>query len=189
MRRVILTIAAVAVVAAMSAPRAQATPTLCSVSLVVNCTGDGLTFLGDITTANQSNSTVASDVEAFLNSLGFTGPDTYLGREDGTGTIDGDSISITGAGTQSGTWTFSPGTTNAVASFIAIHAGNSQTEEVFEINSPGDSGSWATFNGHSVSNFDLFDAPASPVPEPTSLALLGSGLAALSIIRRRRRQA
>src|SRR5579871_1663565 len=47
-----------------------------------------LTFVADFTTANQDNSTIASEVEAFLAAEGTSGV-TYLGRDDGSGTLPG----------------------------------------------------------------------------------------------------
>ena len=128
-----LTIAAGVVATLLSAPQAWAGP--CTNSLTVGCTGDGLTFLGTATTSNQSNAAVATSVESFLSGQGFTG-ETYLGRQDGTGDIDGDSVSVTGNNSTSGTWTLNPGTTGDSGAFIAIHDGNGQTDEVFEINTP-----------------------------------------------------
>jgi len=148
--------------------------------------GDGLTFLASFTTPDQSNSSIATLVDDYLALLGFNNV-TYLGRQDGSGTIDGDSITV--SGTQSGTWTLNPGTTGDVGAFVAIHAGNGQNDELFEINSPGLSGTRGTLNGHDLSNFDLFGTPAqSSVPEPMSLSLLGTSLLGLAYVRRRKNQ-
>ncbi|HEY2614037.1 MAG TPA: hypothetical protein VGI94_24735 [Reyranella sp.] len=113
---------------------------------VVGSSGNGLTFVTDFTTSGQSNSTIAADVTAFLTAYGITGV-TYLGRQDGSGTIGGDTVSITG--TQTGTWTLSPGSTGDVGTYIAIHAGNGQSGILYRINSPGLSGTWGTMNGGS----------------------------------------
>ena len=87
----------------------------------------GLTFLASFTTPNQSNSSIATLVDDYLALLGFNNV-KYLGRQDGSGTIGGDSITVSGA--QSGTWTLSPGTTGDVGAFVAIHAGNGQNDEL-----------------------------------------------------------
>jgi hypothetical protein len=134
--------------------------------------GNGLTFVASFTTPNQSNSSIATLVDDYLGLLGITA--TYLGRQDGSGEIDGDSVSVVGEGDTTGTWTFSPGTTGDLGSYVAIHAGDGQTDTLFEINSPGTSGTWGTENGHGLSNFDLF-ASVQAVPAP----VIGSGLASV----------
>jgi hypothetical protein len=132
--------------------------------------GNGLTFVAFFTTPNQSNSSIATLVDDYLALLGVTA--TYLGRQDGSGTIDGDSVSTASSnGGLTGTWTFSPGTTGDVGAYVAIHAGNGQMDTLFQINSPGTSGTWGTENGKDLSNFDLFGTRAVPAP------VIGSGLA------------
>ena len=43
-----------------------------------------------------------------------------------------------------------------------------------------------TFNGHGLSHWSLYNPGTTTVPEPTTLLLLGSGLAALGVFGRRR---
>jgi len=193
-----LTIAAGVVAALWNVPQSRATPCLASptctldgqtFTLTGGTSGNGLTFLASFTTPDQNNSDIAQLVDDYLALKGFTV--TYLGRQDGSGTIDGDSITVTG-GSQSGTWTLNPGTTNDVGAFVAIHAGNGQDDELFQINSPGLSGTWGTENGKDLSNFDLFGTANngnSPpvVPEPGTLAILASALIGFSAIRRYRK--
>jgi hypothetical protein len=153
--------------------------------------GNGLTFLAFFTTSGQSNSGIAADVLAFLGAEGITGVD-YLGRQDGSGLVGGDHISVTNDGGLSGTWTFSPGTTNDIGTYVAIHAGEGQNDTLFAINTPGLTGTWSTFNGHGLSNFDLFGIdppPPSRVPEPLTLSLFGAGLAGAAVLRRRKKNA
>jgi hypothetical protein len=153
-----------------------------------------LTFIANFTTPNQNPSSIVPLVQDFLALEGFTSV-MFLGRAGDSSTfVGGDSITLSG-GNQSGTFSFSPGTTGDVAAFVAIHAGNGQNDGLFAINSPGLSGTWGTNNGHDLSNFDLFGCPVSSttcgtptrVPEPASLFLFGSALAGLGILRRRRR--
>ena len=157
-----LSAAAGMVVVLMSAQQAWAAPCLANPTCTLDgqtftttggTSGDGLSFLASFTTPNPNNSSIATLVDDYLKLLGFKNV-TYLGRQDGSGTIDGDSITVSGA--QSGTWTLNPGTTGDVGAFIAIHAGNGQDDELFEINSRGTSGTWGTENGKDLSNFDLF---------------------------------
>jgi len=164
-----------------------------------------LTFLASFCTANQSNSTIATDVLQILAAEGYTGV-TYLGRQDGTGLVNGDHISTSSSdGGLTGTWTFTPGTTGDIGAFIAIHAGNGQSaEELFKIDNPSssDTGTWSTFDGHGLSNLDLFGInlppppvidpppaidPPAKVPEPLTISLFGTGLAGALASRRRKK--
>lgn len=183
-------------------PDVRATPASCLASPSCTLDGetftttggtssDGLTFLASFTTSSQSNTSIAKLVTDYLGLLGDSV--TYLGRQNGTGLIDGDNVSTTAqSGGLTGTWTFTPGTTGDVAAFVAIHAG--QSNELFAIDTPGLSGTWATENGHRLSNFDLFgeqlelSGGQAAIPEPASIALLAAGLAGLGITGRRRRQ-
>lgn len=191
------------VIAGLAATPAVATPcpalTSCTVGGItyneVGTSGDGLTFLASFTAPNLSNSTIATDVEQFLTAEGFDNV-LYLGRQNGTGLIDGDSITTSSSdGGFTGTWTLSPGTTGDVGSFVAIHAGDGKFEQIFQIDDPGLSGTWSTFNSHGLSEFDLFGTPAPPssddpppsVPEPLTLSLFGAGLAGTLVARRRKK--
>lgn len=149
--------------------------------------GGGLTFLANFTTSNQSNSEIATLVTDYLALMGDDV--TYLGRQDGSGLASG-IVSITttpSSGGLSGTWTLNAGTTGFIGEFVAIHAGNGQSDNLFEIDSPGTSGTWATNNGKGLSNFDLFGMIPAQVPEPGSLALLAVGLLSIGLFMRRRR--
>lgn len=144
--------------------------------------GGGLTFIANFTTSGQSSTSIAKLVTDYLALLGDKV--TYLGRQDGSGLASGITSIIT-TGSSSGTWSLSPGATGFVGSFVAIHAGDGQNDSLFSIDSPGTSGTWATNNGHGLSNFDLFGTKRDPVPEPASMTLLGAGLVALGAARRK----
>ncbi len=155
-----------------------------------------LTFLATFDPANQSNATVAAAVLAFLGAEGHTGA-TYLGRQDGSGDLPGTSVTTSSSdGNLSGTWSFAPGSTDYLGSFIAIHAGGSTGDVLYAISSPGLSGVWDTSenvvgpgNQAALSNFDLFgqaQTPTTPVPEPGVLVILGGGLLALGALHRRK---
>ncbi len=149
--------------------------------------GGGLTFIANFTASNQSNSEIATLVTDYLGLMGHSV--TYLGRQDGSGLATG-IVSIDTAssnGGLSGTWTLNAGTTGFMGTFVAIHAGGGQSDNLFSIDGPGTSGTWATNNGKALSNFDLFGSSSTSVPEPGSLALLSIGLIALGWATRRRR--
>ena len=165
---------------------------------------NGMSPIAQFATADQSNTTIASEVEAYLTAIGVSGA-VYLGRQDGSsgpgvGTPPtGTSIAtVSGDGGNSGTWTFTPGTSGDSLSFIAIHAGGGQGDILYALNTPGsDSGVWDTsenINGGGqqggLSNFDAFGGAGAIIigggggtsPEPASIGLLGSGLAALGLV-------
>lgn len=162
--------------------------------------GGGLTFVASFNTAQgtgQSPTTVSDDVLAFLNAAGDRG-ETYLGRAGNSPfSVGGDSIttsSTDGSADETGIFTYTPGTNqqNFVGEFVAIHAGSGQDVEIYQINTPGVTGTFATNDGHGLSNFDLFgmDPPAqTPVPEPFTLSLFGAGLAGAVAMRRRKARA
>lgn len=185
-----LTILAAAFVALLGgATGAMAAPIVCPSGFT--CTGgtsgNGLTFLASFSPGNQSPGTIAADVLLFLSDNGIMAD--YLGRAGNSSTfILGDNVSVSGGGT-TGTWSFSPGTTNDIAAYVAIHAGEGQTDYLFSIDAPGTSGTWGTNNGHGLSNFDLFgiDPPAA-VPEPMTLAVFGAGLVGAGLLRRRKQR-
>ena len=148
--------------------------------------GGGLTFIANFTTSNQSNTDIASLVTDYLGLLGHSV--TYLGRQDGSGLAPG-IVSIgtsSSNGGLSGSWTLNAGSTGFVGTYVAIHAGGGQSDNLFSIDAAGTSGTWATNNGHALSNFDLFGSSSTSVPEPGTLALLSLGLIALGWVSRRR---
>jgi hypothetical protein len=164
--------------------------------------GGGLTFIVAFTTPNQSPSSIGALVEDYLALLGVTG-ETFIGRAGNSSTFASGISNLTTTPVSNnndtaGTFSFNAGGAGLKGGFVAIHAGNGQTDDLFLINTPGTSGTWATNNGHDLSNFDLFSTgscsgPNCPgvqllsVPEPMSLTLLGTGLLGLGVAVRRRR--
>lgn len=172
-----------------AATSASATPLVCPSGFTCSggTSGNGLTFLASWTANNQNPGTISSDVLSFLSANGIDA--NYLGRAGTSGTfVDGDVVSVIGAGNLTGTWSFTPGATGDIAAYVALHAGGGQTDSLFSIDSPGLAGIWGTNNGHGLSNFDLFgvSATTSNVPEPMTLSLFCAGLVGAGLLRKRK---
>ena len=146
-----------------------------------------------------------SDVKDWLVSKSLlVDPDTFI-LTDSTSSIvfktwndDSQTLLIGNPGVpvaaSNGTWTVTP--VGDVISFYAVKAGNAYA--MYFVDPPDGSGSWSTFDiwaaGYGgndpieISHFTGYNSASTPVPEPTTMLLFGTGLAGLVVSRIRKKK-
>ena len=120
-------------------------------------------------------------------------PDTFILTEDKNLTLTYyNDLNDSEDGLLSGTWTVSP--VGNTISLYAIKA--SRWYAMYVVDPAASTGSWSTFDlwiqknaGEvlEISHFNGYDSNQTPVPEPGTVLLFGTGLAGLAAVGRRRK--
>jgi hypothetical protein len=173
--------AIIALTALLSAAPAEAGPEPCSVTYV---TAEGNNAL------NCQNGTGNND---FLNPLAVNTQNFFgfndwqiIARQPDNEVDTGKGLAITGVGGTSGTWSVNAGALSSYANFMIVLKAGTQWAGFLFNNPNADNGTWGYPTTPGLSHLSLYARGTSAVPEPSAMTLLGAGLAALWLARRRK---
>lgn len=157
----------------------------------------GVGYLTDSTACADGPSEVNNDSAEELNAGNYFGINTWeeLSKDDGFGDISGNiDLLVDSVGDTSGTWSFDPSVWDKYTSIAIVLKDGKYFEKddeaiwwsAYLLTTGTSSGEWDFGQKNALSHFAVYGDP-SPVPEPATMMLFGTGLVSLAGIARRRK--